>query len=407
MSEIKKYQKFVRNFRNLIPDEYNQIELVDELPNTDLDFYISISNRSDGKSFNYVNFFIELSIDYGIGFMLVARHFTLRDAYRELVETIFFTKPNLKEHKLAFKRTDEYLAIIYGDEYIGCITDLNNATDLKYHSNFLKEFPVIIYDEFLAIEGDYLIDEWDKLKTIYESIDRNREGIPIIQFPKLVLLGNAVNFKSPILANLDIFNILERQKINTMRKHDNVLLELRRNDNANESRNTRAFNSDDDAMTTAEFDMNNFNIASNERKQAILKNSDFFYIKTERYYIKVVFNLDSLECYMAVEPYAKHYHFCTEVVDVKDGVILLEYEKYFDEYHYKKYYRNSGLYFDNAYSKDYVLENYHLIELKILKVIKKYIVTFRPQESQFDYNERIYNDNYYERTKMNLVKRFS
>lgn len=56
MTEIKEFQNFVTKFRKSIPEQYNQIELVDHLMNTELDFYISISNRSDGKTFNYIAF---------------------------------------------------------------------------------------------------------------------------------------------------------------------------------------------------------------------------------------------------------------------------------------------------------------------------------------------------------------
>ena len=139
---------------------------------------------------------------------------------------------------------------------------MNNATDLKYHSATLKYFPIIIYDEFLALEGDYLTDEWEKLKTIYQSIDRNKDEIPFITHPKIFLLGNAVNFSSPILANLDIFNYLQNHKINTTRQYNNILIELRKNKNVNDKKNLRAFDSSNDAMTTAEFNFNDYQLTS-------------------------------------------------------------------------------------------------------------------------------------------------
>ncbi|MDN6612724.1 MAG: hypothetical protein L0L09_14380, partial [Staphylococcus equorum] len=52
--QAKELQKFVSTYRKkYIPDKYNQIYMIDELMNSDIDHYISISNRSDGKSFNY------------------------------------------------------------------------------------------------------------------------------------------------------------------------------------------------------------------------------------------------------------------------------------------------------------------------------------------------------------------
>src|SRR5699024_6674248 len=129
------------------------------------------------------------------------------------------------------------------DKTIALISDLNNATELKYFSNYLKKFPIMVYDEFLALETDYLHDEWDRLKTIYQSIDR-MESYQLIHKPKIFYFGNAINFESPILHGLKIFNILENHKINTAKIYHydfNIMLEINRNDNANEQRNVRAF----------------------------------------------------------------------------------------------------------------------------------------------------------------------
>merc|ERR1712050_238675 len=193
-----------------------------------------------------------------------------------------------------YDKNDDYIKIGYKDDYIGVITDLNNATDLKYHSATLKYFPIIIYDEFLALEGDYLTDEWEKLKTIYQSIDRNKDEIPFITHPKIFLLGNAVNFSSPILANLDIFNYLQNHKINTTRQYNNILIELRKNKNVNDKKNLRAFDSSNDAMTTAEFNFNDYQLTSPNDMQYIQNNSNFFFIKAEFGYLKIIFNVNDL-----------------------------------------------------------------------------------------------------------------
>src|SRR5699024_7781700 len=141
---------------------------------------------------------------------------------------------------------------LYQQQSIAVISSLNDATELKYSSNFLKKYPIMVYDEFLALQSDYLPDEWERLKTIYESIDRNQE-IPLIKKPKIIYLGNAVNFDSPVLHGLKIFNILENHPINTAKiyKYEfNVMLEINRNDNANKQRNTRAFGSRSEEHTS-------------------------------------------------------------------------------------------------------------------------------------------------------------
>lgn len=402
-TEVKEFQNLLEKHRRTIPDEYNQIELCNELMNKDLDFYISISNRSDGKSFNYVGFFIKLAIEKGIGFMLVSRHFTLRYAYQELVDEIVDNMKGLNFNHIFYEKNDDYIKIGYKEDYIGIITDLNNATDLKYHSATLKYFPIIIYDEFLALEGDYLIDEWEKLKTIYQSVDRNKDEIPFITHPKIFLLGNAVNFSSPILANLDIFNYLQKHKINTTRQYNNILIELRKNDNVNNKKNLRAFDSQNDAMTTAQFNFNDYQLTSDNDMQYIQKNSDFFYIKTELGYLKIIFNVNDLRTDIKFVPYVENYQFCTEIDDVKNDVIFLD-EKYYDyDNHHKQYYKKgSFITFDNAYSKQFVLDNPDLIALRIKKVIKRYFKTRHTTEPNI---EKIYEDNYIERSKRAILKR--
>ena len=402
-TEVKEYQTLLEKHRQTIPEEYNQIELCNELMNKDLDFYISISNRSDGKSFNYVGFFIKLAIEKGIGFMLVSRHFTLRYAYQELVDEIVSEMKGVNFNHIYYDKNDDYIKIGYKEDYIGIITDLNNATDLKYHSATLKYFPIIIYDEFLALEGDYLTDEWEKLKTIYQSIDRNKDEIPFITHPKIFLLGNAVNFSSPILANLDIFNYLQNHKINTTRQYNNILIELRKNKNVNDKKNLRAFDSSNDAMTTAEFNFNDYQLTSPNDMQYIQKNSNFFFIKTEFGYLKIIFNVSDLRTDIKYVPYVEDYQFCTQIDDVKKDVIYLD-DKYYDyDSHHKQYYKKgSFITFDNAYSKQFVLDNPDLIALRIKKVIKKYFKTQQTVEPDID---KIYEDNYIERSKRAILKR--
>lgn len=402
-TEVKEYQNLLEKHRQTIPEEYNQIELCNELMNKDLDFYISISNRSDGKSFNYVGFFIKLAIEKGIGFMLVSRHFTLRYAYQELVDEIVSEMKGVNFNHIFYDKNDDYIKIGYKEDYIGIITDLNNATDLKYHSATLKYFPIIIYDEFLALEGDYLTDEWEKLKTIYQSVDRNKDDIPFISHPKIFLLGNAVNFSSPILANLDIFKYLQNHKINTIRQHDNILIELRKNQNVNNKKNLRAFDSENDAMTTAQFNFNDYQLTNDNDIQYIQKNSDFFYIKTEFGYLKIIFNVNDLRTDIKFVPYVENYQFCTQIEDVKEDVIYLD-ERYYDyDNHHKQYYKKgSFITFDNAYTKSFVLDNDDLIALRIKKVIKRYFKSKQTTEPNID---KIYEDNYIQRTKRAILNR--
>lgn len=405
LKNVMSYQKFVAKFKKDIPSHYNQIELVDELMNKDIDFYISISNRSDGKTFNYISFFMWLAVKYNLRFMLIARHYTLRAAYKELLYKIATEHKYFNPENCYDRRTEDYISFGYGETEICLITDLNNATDLKYHSNFIKEFPIIVYDEFLALEDDYLTDEWDKLKTIYESVDRNHGNIPLIEIPKIFLLGNAVNFSSPILANLNIFNHLQKQKINTKRQIDNILVELRRNDYSNDKRNTRAFNSENDAMTTGEFNFNDYAIADDSLKNHIASNGDYFFIKIDTGYLKISYHVVDMLTNIKAVPTCDNYQFTTQLSDVKNDVLYLS-EKYYSELQPKKYYKHHQFFFDNAYTKNLVLNNDKILYLNIKKLIKQHIIDNKNVD-KFTRQEKVYKENYIERSKMYLLNKFN
>lgn len=403
----KEYKKFVEEFRKEnIPERYNQIYLMDELLNENIAHFISISNRSDGKSFNYLNFLISLSIEFNIGFCLIARHYTVRAAYQRLLEEIIDKSKKYKPRHFAFIRRDFYYVLLYQDKEIAIITDLNQATDLKYESQYINKFPVMVYDEFLAIEGDYLPDEWVRLKTIFSSIDRDGERKPIIKFPKVLYLGNAVNFSSPVLASLDLFNILEAHPMNTMKQYGKLILEVNKNDSANEERNLWAFDEENDDLTKAEFYINKHNIATDNDKQNINKEPKYIYIKLDKDYLKITYNAKTYKTLLTIVSFIETgttYDFNLLLKDNNEKSVYLD-ESFFDEKHYKKYNKNIFL-FENMYSKDYIIDTFTgLRDLKIFKVIKKYQSINK--ETPFELREKRYKENDIERSKKALFRRF-
>lgn len=399
----------IKSIRKAIPKRFNQIELAEEIFNPEIDWLVSISNRTDGKSFNYVNLAVQMAIDLDINFTLISRTFMLRNAYTSFLYKLF-EETGRGIEGLLFKRTDDYVMCIYNEKIIGIITDLNNATDLKYSSNFIKDFPFIIYDEFLALEGDYLPDEYDRLKTIYESIDRNGGKIPFIKEPKILLLGNAVNFSSPLLAELDLFNKLETHPINSLKIYDNIALEMRRNENANEARNTRAFKSENDAMTTGQFKINNFKLITKPEYDKISVNGTDFYVKlSDNLYMNIHYypNADYYtdKPVLSIEAGIHDYLFCMDLKDLKEGVTFLN-GFYYSEFMERKY--NNGLFlFKNAFSKDYITSNLNVLQINIYKCIgvalskDKTITKEKPEKL-----EKVLNDRFLERTKKAIFNRF-
>lgn len=398
------FLKYVSNFRKKnVPEEYNQIKLMDFLLNDEINHYISISNRTDGKSFNYIHFLIDLSVNYGVGFTMVGRHYTVRSAFMRFIKKIIDKSKIYAFKDFDFIASPHFVTVIYKDQELGIITDLNAATDLKYESNLIEDFPILVYEEFLALEGDYLPDEWDKLRTIYSSVDRNGGLIPLIKRPKILYLGNAVNFSSPILSELELFNILEKHPVNTVKQYKDVMLEVHVNENANKKRNLTAFREEEDPMTHARFRINNYAVADTKDKLSIEKNARHFYIKANEYFIKVTYERETYNVLLSVSTVYQDYSFNTNLKDNKKDSIYLK-ESFFSENHYKKYDNNEFL-FDNNYSKDVILSSYDLAFLKIMKCINRF--EYEHDESNFEILEKQYENNYIERTKRSLYARFN
>lgn len=407
------YKKYIENFRKEnIPERYNQIRLLDELMNPEIDHYISISNRTDGKSFNYIHALLSVAIEFETGLTFLSRNMMLRLSYQELLSEIIEKSPLYNKKDFNFIRNQYYISLNYNGRTIAIISDLNNATELKNFSSYIKNFPILVYDEFLALVDDYLSDEWNRLKTIYESIDRVdrvAEG-ELITRPKIFYLGNAVNWESPILHGLKIFNILEKHVINTHRiyKYDfNVMLEMNRNDSANEQRNMRAFDSGGDAMTTAQFRTNDHNIATDSDRYGIKRNPRVIYVKLKEDFLKIWFNRTTMDIILSIESRLgedERYLFNMKLKDNRKDSIYLT-EKYFDDSHLKKIDKGKYL-FDNNFSKNYITSDFHdLNRLQIHKLIRKFLRTDNEQV-EMESKEKQFADNSLEQSKKWLTEKF-
>lgn len=400
------YIRYIQNFRkNHVPKEYNQIKLLDDLTNPEIDFLIDLSNRTDGKTFNYFHAFIDISIEFSTGIMFLVRKPRERQDIQITLEAVIGESNIYELSDFTFIRTERYIEIIYKSKHsIAVITDLNSATQTKRISNFIKQYPILVYDEFIALDGDYLPDEWNKLKTIYNSVDRNKKAIPLIQFPKIFLFGNPENFNSPLLSGLNLFSYMENHPINTQQQYKNIILGMYRNEQANKKRNTRAFQEDDDAMTTGEFKVNNYMIATDEDKSSIRLNQSIFYIKLSNDFLQIKYNRDTFKCILAIVHSADNYQFNLVLKDNKDDSIYLK-ETYFDERQIRKINRGRYLY-ENMFSKDYIITDFNGLQyLKIDKLIRQYDITLE-KVNPVDIKEKQYKDTYIEDTKKALAMKF-
>lgn len=404
------FQLHLNNFREkFIPERYNQIKLLNEVNNPEIDHFISISNRTDGKTFNYVHALLDIAITYGVGLSFFSRNMYLRVSYQVLIEEILDTFDTYKRNDFNFIRQHHYITVKYKSKDIAIISDLNSASDLKQFSSYLRNFPIMIFDEFLVLEGDYLHDEWDKIKTIYQSIDREQKKHPLIHSPKIFYFGNAMNFESPVLHGMKILSILEKHPINTAKIYDyefKVMLEMNRNDNANEVRNTRAFGNSVDAMATGEFKTNNYKIADDVDRNAIRKNPRFIYVKLKEDYLKIWFNRNSLLTILSIESDIndEDYHYNLLLKDNRKNSIFLS-EKYFSDNHIKRI--NKGAYlFDNNYSKNQITTDFQGLDtLRLNKIMREFLRKDSEQLEEVS-KEKQYEENYIEQTKIGIFNKF-
>lgn len=402
-----KIQRYISRFRKkYVPKKYNQIKMLDYLTDDDVDHYISISNRADGKSYNYIHFFMRFAIDFDVNFMLIARHFTIQQMYVDQLRKIASTfNKSINPKNLQFINSQFYIKVIYktdkGAKTIGLITDLNEAQDLKYNSAYLSDFPIIIFDEFLVLETDYLPDEYERLQTIYTSVNR-KENIDYIHFPKIFYLGNAVNFSSPILMNLGLFNKIENQSLNTIQKYGNKVLEINKNLNANEIRNTRAFDEEHDNVANVEFSNNKYLLPTENQIKQFRVYGEVCFVKLERNYLRIDFVFDKGLIMLSVVGFVKEYDYNLREVDSNDKSIFLK-ETYYSD-NYPRRFQKGEFLFENAPSRYYVLRDSQLLRLKITRLVSE--VHARNNEDLLVSNEKKYNDNYISRTKRELINKF-
>lgn len=402
-----KIQRYISRFRKkYVPKKYNQIKMLDYLTDDDVDHYISISNRADGKSYNYIHFFMRFAIDFDVNFMLIARHFTIQQMYVDQLRKIASTfNKSINPKNLQFINSQFYIKVIYktdkGAKTIGLITDLNEAQDLKYNSAYLSDFPIIIFDEFLVLETDYLPDEYERLQTIYTSVNR-KENIDYIHFPKIFYLGNAVNFSSPILMNLGLFNKIENQSLNTIQKYGNKVLEINKNLNANEIRNTRAFDEEHDNVANVEFSNNKYLLPTENQRKQFRVYGEVCFVKLERNYLRIDFVFDKGLIVLSIVGFVKEYDYNLREVDSNDKSIFLK-ETYYSD-NYPRRFQKGEFLFENAPSRYYVLRDSQLLRLKITRLVSE--VHARNNEDLLVSNEKKYNDNYISRTKRELINKF-
>lgn len=376
-SEEEEYQYWLKKYReNYLPEEYNQLELLDRLTDQSIDHYMSITTRGDGKSFNYISCMGYLAYNLGMPTLLLVRHWTLQDKMRELVEEIIRTTGWGDIQGIQWESNTDYMICYLDGRELFLITDLNRASDLKQSSAVLKRFPIILYDEFLTLTDDYVDNEFQKMGTIYKSIDRVKNR-PYIKFPKCIYLGNPVNFTSPLLPALNIYNYLQSHEINTMKQYNNVLLEMRKNEARNDGKNLRAFPDPNDSDVTGEFKFASYKLSTPEEYISQLHHGELVKIRIDSQLMFTILKNCS-KITVGIERADNEEDYCMSLNDEEENKPFLT-ERFYKDNFYKRYEKGKFKYKD-AFSKEYITHmNSDLMNINFYRLFKK-VENVEPEE---------------------------
>lgn len=371
--------KCLETVREWIPEKYNHVKFLDYLDNPKVDAIFSISTRGDGKTFSTFESLAYLNLKLEIKSLVIMRHWQLRLAMVETIQNIYKTVDYFKKHHInaQVNFSPDVITILVNDKPAFYIVDLNNAQDLKQYSQIISNATITVYDEFLAINGEYSENEFQKFKTIFESMDRGEhDEIKYLGgFRKAIFLGNPVDFSSEFLSYFDIFPYLQTQKINTVKQYGNIVIELRRNSPAQENKNNRIFKKvkDIDTSITGDFNFNLYNVQKpNKRSKQII-------VKLDDNYLKIYASKPPI---LEITPYEKNYSYNVNIKDNSETSIYLDPEKFLRDDFIRKY-EKGKIKFANNYSKNYILDNYPMLD--ILKVIKK--SKFKEENTETLYSE--------------------
>lgn len=375
MIDRKKYKnelKVLQKIRDNIPNEYNQIELLDYLFDDNIDKLISITSRSDGKTTNFLVALFDIAIKFEYRPIVIAPHdYIQRTLVAEFMQVIKnYSKRDHNNIQVINHRFAQ--EICYKGKTAMAFSNLDDALELKNNKEFLKQFRIPWFDEFIRFPEDYSNDEILKYQVIFETLEKDFEAY----YPmKTIFTGNPLNFESPFLAEFELFDILENHPINTIKDYhymvedyegdieQNIALEINRNDKVNEKKSKNFFRSRN-GSNSGEFQFNKFNLkkvdlykGSYEYIIVQFTSQHYIYIyKQDNDYILSVKGYNNKEC---------EFTFMYNNVTTHTKLVL---DKFFKDSAYRRFTKNF-YYFENAFTKNFFNENQHLQSLDFIKLL--------------------------------------
>lgn len=352
---------YLNEVRKNIPDKYNHGLALDYLADNKTDLIFSITTRGDGKTFNYLYLLAKLAEKFEFQTIILVRHMEVRNAMLAQLQDVYNTFDDLTYSELHLELQPDYVEVQYKGKTCFIVCDLNNANDLKNFSAVLRKANLTLYDEFLAVGGEYTNNEFAKFKTIFETMDRAET--PAMEYTnhrrKAIFLGNPVDFSSEFLSVWNLFHMLEIQPMNTIQRHKNVVLERRRNEVPHETKNSRIFDGvGENESITGNFKVNSYHIKEPDTTKPKIT------VKLFDKYLNIYLEDTPV---LEVTAYEDDYSFNTELEDNTDKSQFIKDSFYNDSG--KRAFSKGRYNFANQFSKSFILENYPNLNIK--RIIKK------------------------------------
>lgn len=193
-------------------DTYFDIEhMIETALKEHICFIVAVSAdqyRGVGKTYSCSKFLYEHAINKGERFVIFVRRVK---ELGHISEGIFdsYLADNYPETIVYEKKQDNIFSIVYsqtgkGDDkktdVIGFVIPLVNAKNVKQYRGIFQAHNVKYFfmDEFMPLDGQYLKDETELMKTIYDTVNGRIEDLPII------LCSNTISLGSPYLTMLKL-----------------------------------------------------------------------------------------------------------------------------------------------------------------------------------------------------------
>lgn len=170
---------------------------------------IITGNRSSGKTTFFYRRAMERFLKHGHQTMFLYRYkYEIENLYSKVFKPIEYWY-DTKKMRVSKPYKEGYAILYYDNKIFGFGAALKSESQIKNVSNLFNKVSEIIWDEFQAVDGNYLTDEIGKFKTVYKSIARGPNKM--VRYVPCIAISNFVSMLNPLMTSLDVYNNVSRE----------------------------------------------------------------------------------------------------------------------------------------------------------------------------------------------------